>query len=476
MDIPPGPNGEKQGLDDFLVACDDDAKAFAELFATARPVDEEFARLAELNQHYIWVRSPKGVYELDTEAFVQNLTLFTHGELADRKVPQHTEQGMRREYLGKVWLEWSGRRVVQGLTYAPGQPETLPDGSFNLWQDTRPPAVEGDASPFYELLDHHGIVGEVRELLLKWCAYPLQHLGKKLMWAIMMFGVTGTGKTMLGNLIASCYGNLDSSNVSHLDENSQLHTEFNKLLLRKQFIVADEILSPEDRRQETNRLKSLITSTTINAREMYKDAYPLPNHANFWLTSNRDNALWLEPNDRRYLVLRSAAEPLETKPKLLKKLHEWYGEGYGLSGSHLRYHLEHLNLKGFNPYRAPIQTEAAQQMAESTYSDADVAFQKLKEDRTLTALGPGAPVPKLLTWEMIVGSVEKIASEGSRLANPTMHNANERVQTFVFLGRIQSGKERHRLWCWQGDENSLKKLSPAKLVGLYKNGLGTPKD
>ena len=57
-----------------------------------------------------------------------------------------------------------------------------------------------------------------------------------------------------------------------------------------------------------------------------------------------------------------------------------------------------------------------------------------------------------------------------------MHNANERVQTFVFLGRIQSGKERHRLWCWQGDENSLKNLSPAKLVELYKSGLGTPKD
>ena len=478
----PAPAEGKAGLDDYLQEQKDDAAAIAYLRSLAKPVDRDFAALAKLNEKFAVIEEPLGVYDLEFHSF-RKKDEFVTVQLGDRQITSYTEKGVVKEPLGAVWLRWESRRKYRRLTYAPSGPPVTDDGELNLWVDTRPTAEKGDVSPFYELLDHHGITGRVRKQLLQWCAYPVKNPGAKISWAVVMWGLPGTGKSLLANLMAACYGPPDSPNLSFLGSNAELHSGFNKPLLNKQFIVADEVMS-SDRRREADFLKSLITSPNIQARVMYKDFYPLPNRANFFFTSNHANAIYLEAGERRYLVLESARDKLETKPELLRALHRWYGEGLGLAGSHLRWHFEHdVDLKGFDPYRAPIETDAAREMMEATYTDVDVALERLRDNRDLAGLGHGTPPPTLLTLEQIMHVVQLQVGDGGRVTNSQLIVSNHRVGTFTKLPqrvRLRAGdsykESRPRLWCWASDAPKLEPLSPEKLAKIYASERGMPKD
>src|SRR5690606_27039823 len=69
-----------------------------------------------------------------------------------------------------------------------------------------------------------------------------------------------------------------------------------------QLAVVNELMM-FGRQQLANRLKSDITEDVLRIRAMHRVGYSLPNHLNYFCTSNHSDALLLENTDRRWLVL-----------------------------------------------------------------------------------------------------------------------------------------------------------------------------
>ncbi len=94
-------------------------------------------------------------------------------------------------YAGDKWIQWPGRRVYSHLDYLPGEPQELSDDGFNLWPGLTAEPVEGDVSPWLELLDHVFQDDPVaRAYFEQWAAYPIAHPGAKLYVACVIWGAT----------------------------------------------------------------------------------------------------------------------------------------------------------------------------------------------------------------------------------------------------------------------------------------------
>ncbi len=482
VDLPSADDEKKVGLDDYLQARKTDAAAIKDLRALAKHVDSNFEALAEIYEFYVYVKRARAIWDIKENQFFRNAREW-HLHLANKKLLRFTSQGAKEICLDKLWEESASRREVRDLTYAPGQPTDLPEeDKLNLWVDTRPEAKKGDVSAFYELLDHHGIQGAERKPFVQWCAYPFtrhpfKNPNRKTQWAVLLWGAQGSGKTLLGELVSACYGLplALNSNVSHIRSTRELHSGFNKLLLNKQFIVANEVMS-HDRRAEAEFLKDLITGSTINAREMYKDSYTLPNHANLFFTSNHPNALYLERDERHYLIFESEGGDLATtNHQLYQKLQGWHAHGRGLASSNLRWHFEReVDMRGFDPDKKPIETAALRQMTADADTPIMAALRQIKEDPNLSRIGQ-LPMRRLFRLEEISAMVVRRGVRPDQVYPSAVRVANDRIQAFKRLPEVALPRKQRRkgtsahmsLWCHANDFTKLAQLPAQELLKMY---------
>lgn len=434
-------DGSKQGLDDYLVTArklDTDhsySAGIEKLESLCEDVNENFRQIYEMNKRYVIL--PNGdIYDDLTNTLVKP-TPFINTVTRNIVVSQLIDGKYKRVSAGELWLENPDRPTANGLTYQPNEDRFI-GGLFNRWQDTRPPAVKGDVTPFFDLLDWHNITGDERESLIRWAAWPLQHpRDPKVLWVILMLGVPGSGKTLLGYIIASCYGVPGkSANVSVIQNVKELYSDFNTLLTNCQFIVADEVMSG-DKRQDNDHLKTLITGNIINVHNKFQDRRAGDNFANIFLSSNHGNAIRLDSlSERRYLVLQSSDQKLQ-ECRHYNKILNWYGNGTGPGPSHLRYYLEHLRLGDFDPRKAPPVTAAMTQMFQSTHSRLELELSELREDPSRLMV---LRRPRRL-WSM----TELLSALGLLINDPQLspsqfHQANNRETVFLKLPAFKIGK------------------------------------
>jgi hypothetical protein len=117
-------------------------------------------------------------------------------------------------------------------------------------------------------------------------------------------GSQGVGKdTILSPLFAA----VGRHNVATIDTNT-LANQWT-FYLKRQIIYAQEIIT-HGRRDLYNQIKPLITAqdTHLLVNEKNIPQYFVPNIQNWIFTSNHDNAVALEDNDRRFWVHRVLAE------------------------------------------------------------------------------------------------------------------------------------------------------------------------
>jgi hypothetical protein len=377
--LPPGPDGAKVGLDDFLLQHSVEA---LESLVEEAPVYEEAAALWSMNEEVLLIRYPPLLLERKTNEML-SVHDFLTVSYADRKYATRDSEGkVKTKPLAKAWLEWPGRFTLNHLTYAPGQPLVTEARDCNLWRGWGVESVKGDVTPFHDLLDHifAGAEPGAREWFLKWAAYPLQHPGVKLFSGVLVWGVShGTGKTLLGLTLKDIYG----TNGGVIGD-AEIHGSFNEWARNKQFIVGEEITGT-DRRTDTNRLKALITQERVNINAKYMPLVTIPDCINYFFTSNEPNAFFLQDSDRRFFV-----HEVTSHPAPLRFYHEFDTWRFKRGGTaHLRYYLEHLDISDFNPKGPAFQTKAKRDMIVDNKSDLGRWVHDLKEDphRTLMPLG-----------------------------------------------------------------------------------------
>lgn len=353
---------EKTGLDDFIVHYK--KSALKELAALDKEPLGLSAALHALNLELMYVEEQQQFFHTKTQKFSHALLLI-NTIMADRMITVYDRAGQAKQINAAAeWVKWPQRRLAPRIEYQPGKPQSLEDGSYNLWKGWGVEPKEGDTKPFDELFAYLSseLTLEQRTWWLQWMAYPLQHPGVKLFSACLIYSHHhGTGKSVLGYTLGRIYG---ENYVEVTQEN--LHSAFNDWARCRQFILGDEITG-SDRRSDADKLKHLITRPKILVNQKFQPVYEIADTCNYLLTTNQPDAIFIEKTDRRNFIVEISGEPLS------KAFYAVYDRFYKSDkGAAAVFHkLLNVNLAGFDPHAAAPQTEAKEAMRVISGSEAD---------------------------------------------------------------------------------------------------------
>ena len=372
--LPSGPNDEKVGLDDFLVANHTDV---LREMVRVNAVHVGFAKpLWTMNERYVFL-------PMLNRAVVRGRTdLLAVDALKNAETSRFNEQvlkdngsvGVQQVSAVEYWMKWPLRQQALRMTYTPGMapldliPSSvkgakLDDADYNTWTGWGCEPKKGDVGPFLKLLDHlfTGAPTEAKQWFLRWCAYPIQFPGSKLFSSAVIHGLgQGTGKSLIGYSLGRIYGD----NFTEINQDN-LHDDFNEWAVGKQLIMGDDVTG-SDKRSDLDKLKKRITQKNIRLNIKHQPTYELPDRINYLWTSNQPDAFFLEDKDRRFFIHEVTVEALPEK--FYADYEAWMlmsDEG----PSALFYYLQHLDLGDFSPSAAALQTQAKQQMTRQTRSD-----------------------------------------------------------------------------------------------------------
>ena len=362
--LPKGPG--KIGLDDYLV------KRNAEAFIKLKEKEfKESAELWKLNERLAFVDSLGAVYDFHTRRFYKTRAelLFVFAD-ATYLVKNEATDKFKEHNAADDWLKWKQKRRYKNIVYMPGYEAVVGD-NINTWPGYGCEPKKGNLKPFFDLLNY--LFKDEPELLvwfIQWLAYPLQNPGVKNLTAVLLHSqAQGVGKSFIGYIMGGIYG--DNFNVVEQDD---IQGTYNGWIVNKQFILGEEITGSNSRAQ-SDRLKNMITREKLNVKIKYQPEYPIDDRANFLLTSNHVDALFLEDTDRRAVVhdVNYPAKSFE----FYDRIDKWRENGGSAYVFH--YLLNEVDLGSFNPKRPAPETAAKAEMIALSKSDTDLAIQAINE-------------------------------------------------------------------------------------------------
>lgn len=256
----------------------------------------------------------------------------------------------------RMWKGSEKRRTVR-ITDVVFDPTETCDAEqcVNLFGGFAMEPVKGDVTPMLDLVryltsrasDDEQVCDNIMHWLLCWLAYPLQNRGAKLRTSVVMHGDEGAGKNFLFDTVVAIYGKYGA-----LVGQDELEDKFNDWRSCKMFVVGDEVSSRAELVHNKNRLKALITSTTVQINPKNLPRREERNHINIVFLSNELQPLALDNSDRRYLVVYT---PRAKDFNYYKKLGEWQKNG----GTQAFYeYLLDYPLVDFDPFAPAPFTEA----------------------------------------------------------------------------------------------------------------------
>lgn len=193
----------------------------------------------------------------------------------------------------RPWYEdkFGGHRILKVNMYQPPK-----------W---RIESQDWDAETFYpkvikELIDHLFADDYEKELLFDWLREMI--LGRN-EYALVLHSEKGIGKQVFTDLLTG----LSGLNNTGLAQESFFTTDFNSVLKNNRLIVIDEKNIDEKAHLKLKRYLNEIQN--IEAKGVDADSL-MKTHNNFLITQNKTERLHLEPDDRRFLILKTNSEDL----------------------------------------------------------------------------------------------------------------------------------------------------------------------
>jgi len=377
IELPPGSDGGKQGVDDFMLA--NSPEALDTLVKAAKPVQASL-ELHRLNEEValLWSGGAGGNVVRVEDAKIMTPQQFTRAFYKDRAYMEYTlnskgDPGLPKlKFAAEEWLSWRCRARVNNLTYAPGKPRITHTGDFNMWQDCGVKPVKGDIKPWEDLLKRMLADMTVdRQLWFRrWLAYPLVHPGTKMFSCVLVWSHKGgTGKNLMAEAMIPIYGELNCATI----KSRHLTSDFNGWAEGKQFIIGDEI-TLDDKRHTSGDLKSMLTSRTVRINRKGIESYEVPDCANYYFTSNDPVAIVLDQGERRTFVIHAPEIPVGDEYG--RKFMAWMRNG---GAAHVAYYLiNELDMGDFSPTAEPPDTEAKLDLIANSRSEVDTWAVALK--------------------------------------------------------------------------------------------------
>ena len=326
-------------LDDYLVSKGTNAYQKLECFEADNSV-----QMTNLNEDLVYVK--------DTQTYFSTYERILYGDIGRLKrrygsISILSDTGKPIAAIDE-WVRWPHMRMVERMTYAPGDPLFI-NGELNDWSGWGVEPKRGNCKEFLDVIK----TIDNSEWLLQWLAYPIQNPGVKMFSSVLIWSIEqGTGKTFIGDVMRDIYG--DNSNVI---TSVELHDDSFVWMRNKQFILGEEVMQTRSK-ADTGILKHIITGSTITVNEKYVPSFKLPNCANLMFTSNKPDAIIMDKNDRRFFVGKLDRErPM----KFWNHLDAWRKRNGGPSA--FMYYLQNsVDCSKFNPSAAPPMTSEKKQM------------------------------------------------------------------------------------------------------------------
>jgi len=255
----------------------------------------------------------------------------------------------RRKNRGQAWLEWPGKNFKPDGTGFYPDPKKCPPGSMNFFRGFQVEPEPGDCSPYLDHLLYVMCAGDesTYRYLLGWLGHLFQYPDIKPNVAVVLKSVEGTGKgTMAEPLLRIVGPHGIKTNGAYA-----IAGRFNGTVANRLLIFADEVDLTE--KHVADRLKSIISETTVNMERKGLEMEPLPNYCRLIFASNHSRVISAGLRERRYLVLEPS-DKYAQDPHYFKNLWAWI-EGNG--AAKLLHYLLNVDLSDFDPYRCP-QTAA----------------------------------------------------------------------------------------------------------------------
>ncbi len=278
----------------------------------------------------------------------------------DREKKRRIAEGAVKMALGdaySLWLNSPSRRVVDvdHIVFDPTMTKD-PSTHINTFEGLPLEPVRDDAACenlrwLISFLCNHD--AEALDWLLKWIAFPLQHMGAKMDTAVLFHStMEGSGKSLLfSDVLGELYGQY-AATVGQ----SQLEGSFNAWQSRKLWAVFEEVVSRDQRYNQVGKIKHMITGKTVRMESKFINGWEEANHMNAAFLSNEIMPWPISEDDRRMLVMW----PLETLPVERQKAigHELKNGGVAA----LYGWLLSIDLGEFNQRTRPPKTEARQRL------------------------------------------------------------------------------------------------------------------
>lgn len=253
------------------------------------------------------------------------------------------------------WRDWKirpDRKLVRMREVGFDPAETDESIRCNLWAGWPTQPKRGKCDALLELLEYLcGTEADnkaaVRDWVLNWLAYPIQHAGAKMKTALVFHGPQGVGKNLFFEAVMAIYGD-----YGRIVDQSAVEDKFNDWASKKLFMVCDEVVARMELYHLKNKLKSLITGEWIRINPKNVSPHDERNHVNLVFLSNERQPLVLERDDRRYMVVYV---PDKLPAEFYKRVGDEIASG-GIGALHQ--FLLDRELGDFKPWSAPLPTRA----------------------------------------------------------------------------------------------------------------------
>lgn len=262
---------------------------------------------------------------------------------------------------------------IERITYLPGAAvwmNTKESGmlkpAFNLYRPLALPdriVTDEDVRPFLRLSGWVYPRAEDCTLMLDWGSFIAQNPGVKVQWAPVLFSrMQGVGKDTWLNVIK--HGVVGEWNFAAIDSR-RIESEFNADWMPSQVTLMTELPSSH-RRSVYDGLKDYVSSgagnLSVNPKGLAR--YSMPNIHCWVFTTNKDDALQLETNDRRFVIVHAREERMPED--LAKEFYAWANAGgWELAGLWLK---QRKISAAFDHTRCPQANEAKQDMMRAAVS------------------------------------------------------------------------------------------------------------
>lgn len=351
--------------------------------------------------------------------------------------------------------------TVDGRRYMPGRDAIFhePDGTFaNSYPEHEIPEkpekmLPRDKRNIERIKAHiaHLLPNEREQrLLLDWMSWVVQNPGRHVNYAVLLQGVEGDGKTFFAEMMRSVMG---VSNVKMANADTVIQTNFTDWAYGQCLCCVEEVRitggKSKDKWEAINRIKPFITNHVIEIYPKGKKGFNAVNTTSYMLFSNHKDALPLDDNSRRYLVLFSQWQHKDAIRKFKDAHPEYYVRLYETlvesPGALRQWLLDHEQDEGFNPLGDAPETQWLRVMINKSKPEfIQVLDELIAEDETLEAS------PELID---ITGLSDAVMAKGADWPNPKLLASLLERDGYECIGkvRISSDSGMHKFYTKRTD-------------------------